>query len=335
MKLEVWAKELRIPFLSLPVIFVPLGVMVAYFDVATINLLHAILTLIGVVCLHASVNVLNDYFDYKSGIDVATTPTPFSGGSRVLPEKLLSPNNVLIGGIILLIIGSSIGLYFLNYFGFNSVLLGIIAISILSIILYSPVLSTLGLGELTVFLNFGPLLFSGVYFIQSGGNCSNCFYGLEIEAIIIGSIVGLMTTGILYINQFPDTEADKSKGRRHLVARLGKERAVGLYNIMMGLSYVIIIIGVISSFVIGIGIPPTCLIALATYSMTPKGNYRTASKILKTEYDKIMELIPAMGNTVMTTIQTGILLLIGYILWLALLYIFPDGLTIAQGKFIQ
>lgn len=335
MKLEVWAKELRIPFLSLPVIFVPLGIMVAYFDVATINPLHAILTLIGVVCLHASVNVLNDYFDYKSGIDVATTPTPFSGGSRVLPEKLLSPNNVLIGGIILLIIGSSIGLYFLNYFGFNSVLLAIIAISILSVILYSPVLSTLGLGELTVFLNFGPLLFSGVYFIQSGGNCSNCFYGLEIEAIIIGSIVGLMTTGILYINQFPDTEADKSKGRRHLVARLGKERAVGLYNIIMGLSYVIIILSVITSFAIGIGIPPTCLIALATYSITPKGNYRTASKILKHEYDKIMELIPAMGNTVMTTIQTGILLLIGYIIWLALLYIFPDGLTIVQGKFIE
>jgi 1,4-dihydroxy-2-naphthoate octaprenyltransferase len=335
LKLEVWAKELRIPFLSLPVIFVPLGIMVAYFDVATINPLHAILTLIGVVCLHASVNVLNDYFDYKSGIDVATTPTPFSGGSRVLPEKLLSPNNVLIGGIILLIIGSSIGLYFLNYFGFNSVLLAIIAISILSVILYSPVLSTLGLGELTVFLNFGPLLFSGVYFIQSGGNCSNCFYGLEIEAIIIGSIVGLMTTGILYINQFPDTEADKSKGRRHLVARLGKERAVGLYNIIMGLSYVIIILSVITSFAIGIGIPPTCLIALATYSITPKGNYRTASKILKHEYDKIMELIPAMGNTVMTTIQTGILLLIGYIIWLALLYIFPDGLTIVQGKFIE
>ena len=144
-----------------------------------------------------------------------------------------------------------------------------------------------------------------------------------------------MTTGILYINQFPDTEADKSKGRRHLVARLGKERAVGLYNIIMGLSYVIIILSVITSFAIGIGIPPTCLIALATYSITPKGNYRTASKILKHEYDKIIELIPAMGNTVMTTIQTGILLLIGYIIWLALLYIFPDGLTIVQGKFIE
>ena len=328
MKLEVWAKELRIPFLSLPIIFVPLGIMVAYFDVSNINLFHALLTLIGVLSLHASVNVLNDYFDYKSGIDVATTPTPFSGGSRVLPEKLLSPNNVLMGGIILLIIGSSIGLYFLNYFEFNSILLGIIVISILSVILYSPVLSTLGLGELTVFLNFGPLLFSGVYFIQSAGNCSNCFYGLEIEAIIVGSIVGLMTTGILYINQFPDTEADKSKGRRHLVARLGKKKAVSLYNYIMGASYIIIIISAVTPFVIGIGIPLTCIIALATFSLTPKGNFRTASKILGKEYEKIMELITAMGNTVMTTIQTGILLLIGYIIWWVLTMYFPGATSL-------
>ena len=129
MKLGVWAKELRIPFLSLPVIFVPLGIMVALSD-GFFNLSYGILTLIGVLSLHASVNVLNDYFDYKSGIDTTTTPTPFSGGSRVLPEKLLTPNAVLIAGVVLLLIGSSIGLYFLNVFNFDRILLGIILISV-------------------------------------------------------------------------------------------------------------------------------------------------------------------------------------------------------------
>ena len=118
MKLEVWAKELRIPFLSLPAIFVPLGITVALLD-GYFNLVHGTLTLIGIVCIHASVNVLNDYFDFKSGIDTATTPTPFSGGSRVLPENLLTPRSVLIGGIILLAIGSLIGLYFLIYLIFR------------------------------------------------------------------------------------------------------------------------------------------------------------------------------------------------------------------------
>ena len=320
MKLGVWAKELRIPFLSLPVIFVPLGIMVALSD-GFFNLSYGILTLIGVVSLHASVNVLNDYFDYKSGIDTATTPTPFSGGSRVLPEKLLTPNAVLIAGVVLLLIGSSIGLYFLNLFNFDITLLGIILISIFSVILYSPVLSKFALGEFFVFLNFGPLLFTGIYFIQSNGL-------INIEAIIVGSIVGLMTTGILYINQFPDTVADKSKGRLHIVARLGKKRAVNLYNYMMGASYVIILVSSITPFIIGIGIPLTCIIALITFSLTPKGNFRTASNILGKEYEKIMELIPAMGNTVMTTLQTGILLLIGYIIWWVLSMYFPGTVSL-------
>ena len=310
MKLEVWAKELRIPFLSLPIIFVPLGITVALLD-GYFNLVYGILTLIGIVCIHASVNVLNDYFDFKSGIDTATTPTPFSGGSRVLPENLLTPRSVLIGGIILLAIGSLIGLYFLYIFNFPPLLIALISIAIITSVAYSPVLSKIGVGEVFVFLNFGPLLFTGVYYIQSGGLIST-------EAIVVGSIVGLMTTGILYINQFPDTDADKSKGRFHLVARLGKQRAAGIYKYIVNASYVIIILGIVT-----FTIPPTTIIALITI---PK--FRVANTILQKEYEKIMELIPAMGNTVMGTIQSGILLLVGYLIWYFLSIYFPGVTTI-------
>jgi len=310
LKLEVWAKELRIPFLSLPAIFVPLGITVALLD-GYFNLVYGILTLIGIVCIHASVNVLNDYFDFKSGIDTATTPTPFSGGSRVLPENLLTPRSVLIGGIILLAIGSLIGLYFLYIFNFPPLLIALISIAIITSVAYSPVLSKIGVGEVFVFLNFGPLLFTGVYYIQSGGLIST-------EAIVVGSIVGLMTTGILYINQFPDTDADKSKGRFHLVARLGKKRAAGIYKYIVNASYVIIILGIVT-----FTIPPTTIIALITI---PK--FRVANTILQKEYEKIMELIPAMGNTVMGTIQSGILLLVGYLIWYFLSIYFPGVTTI-------
>ena len=310
MKLEVWAKELRVPFLSLPAIFVPLGITVALLD-GYFNLVYGILTLIGIVCIHASVNVLNDYFDFKSGIDTATTPTPFSGGSRVLPENLLTPRSVLIGGIILLAIGSLIGLYFLYIFNFPPLLIALISIAIITSVAYSPVLSKIGVGEVFVFLNFGPLLFTGVYYIQSGGLIST-------EAMVVGSIVGLMTTGILYINQFPDTDADKSKGRFHLVARLGKKRAAGIYKYIVNASYVIIILGIVT-----FTIPPTTIIALITI---PK--FRVANAILQKEYEKIMELIPAMGNTVMGTIQSGILLLVGYLIWYFLSIYFPGVTTI-------
>ena len=314
MKLEVWAKELRIPFLSLPAIFVPLGITVALLD-GYFNLVYGILTLIGIVCIHASVNVLNDYFDFKSGIDTATTPTPFSGGSRVLPENLLTPKSVLIGGIILLAIGSLIGLYFLYIFDFPPLLIALISIAIITSVAYSPVLSRIGLGEVFVFLNFGPLLFTGVYYIQSGGLIST-------EAMVVGSIVGLMTTGILYINQFPDTDADKSKGRFHLVARLGKKRAAGIYRYIIGTGFVILILGVVT-----FTIPPTTIIALITI---PK--FRVANAILQKEYEKIMELIPAMGNTVMGTIQSGILLLVGYLIWYFLSIYFPGVTTILPGN---
>ena len=314
MKLEVWAKELRIPFLSLPAIFVPLGITVALLD-GYFNLVYGILTLIGIVCIHASVNVLNDYFDFKSGIDTATTPTPFSGGSRVLPENLLTPRSVLIGGIILLAIGSLIGLYFLYIFNFPPLLIALISIAIITSVAYSPVLSKIGVGEVFVFLNFGPLLFTGVYYIQSGGLIST-------EAMVVGSIVGLMTTGILYINQFPDTDADKSKGRFHLVARLGKKRAAGIYKYIVNASYVIIILGIVT-----FTIPPTTIIALITI---PK--FRVANAILQKEYEKIMELIPAMGNTVMGTIQSGILLLVGYLIWYFLSIYFPGTTAILPGN---
>ena len=163
-------------------------------------------------------------------------------------------------------------------------------------------------------------------------NYSNESVNLYPDYVLASCTNGCIDGNNFYINEFPDTDADKSKGRFHLVARLGKEKAVGLYNIIMGLSYVIIVIGVISSFVIGIGIPPTCIIALSTFSLTPKGNFRTASKILSKEYDKIMELIPAMGNTVMTTIQTGVLLLIGYLIWYFLSIYFPGTTTILPGN---
>ena len=71
LRLRVWIKEVRAPFLLLPTIFVPLGVAVAWvhgsFDLST-----AILTFIAAICMHASVNVLNDYFDFRSGLDLAT-----------------------------------------------------------------------------------------------------------------------------------------------------------------------------------------------------------------------------------------------------------------------
>ncbi len=292
---NVWIRELRAPFLLLPIIFVPVGVAIAW-NHGSFDLLTAVLTLVGVTSLHASVNVLNDYFDFRSGIDLATTPTPFSGGSRLLPGKEMKPNSVLYEGILFLAVGLAIGSYFIYRFAFDPILIGLVVIPAVSIVAYSSLISRWGIGELIVGLNFGPLLFLGTYYLQTKS--------IALEPILVGIPLGILVTGILYINEFPDTAADMEKGRRHLVARWGKAKAASRFRVLVASAYVIIVIGVVARVV-----TPLALISLVAL---PKA--WTATRILGENHDKIAELIPGMASMVMATLWTGLLLLVGYLI---------------------
>jgi 1,4-dihydroxy-2-naphthoate octaprenyltransferase len=292
---SVWVRELRAPFLLLPVVFVPVGTAIAWTH-GSFNLVVALLTLAGALCLHAGVNVLNDYFDYKSGIDLITTPTPFSGGSKILPAKQLTPSNVLTEGIIFLIAGVSIGAFFVVSFQFSPLLILFLAIAAVSIVGYSPVFAKHALGELLAGLNFGPLLILGTYFLQTKT--------ITLEPIFIGLTLGILTACILYINEFPDTFADSQKGRLHLVARWGKEAGSRRFKFLIGSAYAVLILGVILRIV-----TPFALISLLALPKAIRAN-----RILSKNYHKTMELIPGMANTVMATLWTGGLILLGYVI---------------------
>lgn len=291
----VWVRELRAPFLLLPVVFVPVGLAMAWSH-GYFNPWSALLTLAGVVSLHASVNILNDYFDFRSGIDLETKPTPFSGGSTILPNKLMTPAGVLAMGVIFLGVGVAIGSYLVYQFSFDPLLAGILVVAVLSIVSYSSVTSRLGVGELVVGLNFGPLLLLGTYYVQTRT--------ISLEPIIVGTTLGLLTAGILYVNEFPDTDVDKSKGRDHLVARWGRTSAASRFKALVVAAYIITVIGVLVRVV-----SPVALIALVTL---PKA--RVTSRLLSQNYDKVMELIPGMASMVMTTLYTGAALVVGYLL---------------------
>jgi 1,4-dihydroxy-2-naphthoate octaprenyltransferase len=292
---NIWIKELRAPFLLLPTIFVPLAVVIAWIH-GSFDPLTAVLTFAGVVSLHASVNVLNDYFDFRSGLDLATTPTPFSGGSGVLPAKELTPNSVLYAGISFLGIGLAIGAYFIYRFAFNPVLIGIVTIAALSVVGYSPLISRWGTGELLAGLNFGPLLILGAYYVQTGR--------IDLEPILVGISLGILVGSILYINEFPDTDADNQTGRRQLVVRWGKIKAASRFKVLVATAYLTLVIGAVGGF-----ITPFALISLITF---PKA--WGAAKILSRNYDKVGELIPGMASMVMATLWTGVLLLLGYVI---------------------
>lgn len=290
----VWIRELRAPFLLLPAIFVPVGLLMAWGQ-GSFNPLYAVLTLAGALCLHASVNVLNDYFDYTSGIDLITAPTPFSGGSTILPSKLLTPKSVLTGGLLFLSVGTAVGAYFVVRFAFDPVVLAITGIAVASILAYSSFLSKWGIGELVTGLNFGPLLVLGTYYVQTRA--------LAVQPLVVGGVLGILTAGILYINEFPDVDADGSRGRRDLVVRWGKQAAASRFKVLLASAYVVLVLGVASGLV-----TPLALLGLLTI---PKA--RSAARILDNTKGKTPELIPGMAAMVMTTLLTGVLLALAYL----------------------
>ena len=297
---KIWISEIRAPFLLLPLIFVLIGVTMAWRD-GFFNPVYALLTLIGVVCLHAAANILNDYFDYRSGIDLHTTRTPFSGGSGILTSNKMTPRNVLFEGILFLVIGLSIGGYFLYTLEFNPILIFIMAFAVLGIILYSPTISRFGIGEFVVALMFGPLLLFGVYFVQT--------MSVSVEPILIGAVTGILTSSVLYINEFPDHDSDKKMGRLHLVARMGKKSASKKLKYIFALAYVLIIAGVVLQIM-----PIFSIIGLATIPLA-----RKSYKILEGNYDENTKLIPGMASTIFTAILTGLILSLANIMALILI----------------
>ena len=146
--LSVWLRVIRIRFLLASVIAVSVGLSISWWQNSLFSPFDAALTMGGVMALHASVDLLNDYWDYKRGIDTKTKRTKMSGGTGVLPEGLLTPKSVYRAGIGFLIIGSIIGLYFVIVDGLTIAL--ILGFAIFSIYFYSTKIVDSGLSEFFV-----------------------------------------------------------------------------------------------------------------------------------------------------------------------------------------
>ena len=91
--LSLWLRVIRVRFLLASVIAVSVGLAINWTQNNSIDFFAAILTFAGVMALHASVDLLNDFWDYKRGIDTSTKRTKMSGGTGVLPEGLLKPSS--------------------------------------------------------------------------------------------------------------------------------------------------------------------------------------------------------------------------------------------------
>ena len=291
--ISVWLRVIRVRFLLASIIAVSVGLALHWSQNGSIDYLDIILTFAGVLALHASVDLLNDYWDFKRGIDTKTTRTKMSGGTGVLPEGLLKPSSVYRAGVLFLIIGSLIGSYFVIT---NGILIAIIlGFAILSIYFYSTKIVDSGLGEFFVAVK-GSMIVIGTFFIQSGE--------LTVESILAGIIIGTLSSLVLFIASFPDHDADKSKGRKTLVIIVGKEKAVKLFWLFPLVSYVVILIGVSVNL-----FPVLSLISLLSFPLMIKSGLG-----LQKNYDAIDDLVPFMSSTLQFSRLTGILFALSFLI---------------------
>ncbi|MCK8115766.1 prenyltransferase [Anaerosoma tenue] len=284
--------ETRPQFLTLALVLVVHGSALAAWH-GSIHIGRSILAAIGLILLQASVNVLNDWHDWtRSGIDHDTVQTPFSGGSGMLPARDLEPREALILGIGTLLAGSAIGLYLAWAAGWELLIIGLVGAVL--VVLYTPVFTRTGLGEIMAGAGLGILPVVGTYFLITGG--------FDTAAWVSGIPATLLTYNLLLLNEFPDTTADTAGGRHHMVVLLGKRRARWLYAVAEAAAFVVIVIGVVTGI-----LTPWVLLALVAAVPAAK-----AVTIAIREYDGFEELIPALGANVQALLGVNVLMAAGY-----------------------
>ncbi len=217
-KIQAFLGVARGPFLLLPVTLVSSGTAAAFHS-GVLNPFRALLALLGLVALHASVNAFNEVSDMKTGIDLRTQRTPFSGGSGTLPSGRMRTETAYAFALAMALIGFGIGIYMWMRVGM--ILLPILLLGALCVLAYADILSHTGIGEIAAGLGLGLLPVMGAAIVQDGR--------LPISAVAAGIPAFFMTFNLLLLNEFPDVAADLTGGRKNLVILLGRRRAALIY----------------------------------------------------------------------------------------------------------
>lgn len=286
---------MRLPFLILTPACVALGFGAALWTQGYVAPFQVIMVLVGAVSAHISVNAFNEYFDFKSGLDFHTQRTPFSGGSGTLPANPHMAKHALVIAIATFTVVVGIGFYFLIVRGPALLAIGILGLFLLIFytpwIAHHPYMCLIAPG-----LGFGPFMVIGTHVALTGSYSWTAFVASMIPFFLVSNL--------LLLNQFPDVEADRDVGRKHLPIVIGRRASSLLYVGFLLMAYLSLIWGVYNQY-----LPKASLIGLATAILAVPvsiGSYRYAENVKK--------LIPLMGINVAINILTPVLVSIGLII---------------------
>jgi 1,4-dihydroxy-2-naphthoate octaprenyltransferase len=293
--LRLWLQSLRAPFLVASIVPVLVGALAAWSIRGAFHPAHFALCLVGAMLIHLGANMANDAWDYRSGNDLAVRHlNPFAGGGRVLLRGVLNDRTHLEVALVLLGIGSLIGLYLVTQVGLPFLGLGLVGVAIAYSYVGPPIrLAHHGVGEIAVGLEFGPVTVLGTYFVLARA--------FDLPVVLLSISLGSLVAGILWINEVPDITADSTVGKRTLVVRLGVERATTVFAGLLAAAYTVLLVGVLLA-----GLTPWALLALLAAPLAAKPLFG-----LKKAGADPHALIPANAGMILATVMTGILLLTG------------------------
>ncbi|MBU3736414.1 MAG: prenyltransferase [Methylobacterium sp.] len=282
----------RPAFLSATLVACLLGLAVAHHSGVAVAPGLALVTVLLGLLAHAAANVLNDYYDAKNGTDACNTARvfPFTGGSRFIQNGVLSLSDTARYGYTLLAATALGGLWLAHRSGPGLLLIGAFGLFIGWAYSAEPLkLNARGLGECCVIAGFLGIV-TGADYVQRAA--------FSTAPLQIGLPYALLVMNLLYINQFPDREADALAGKRHWVVRLPLPLAAKLYALVAGVA-----LGVLLALVQHGTLP-----ALALVSAAPMLLALSAAGMLRRHAAQPAGLLPAIRLTIAAMLAHGILL---------------------------
>ncbi len=293
-KLQLILGPMRPPFLLLTPACTLVGLGTALWEKGHVNLWHFLFVLLGMLAAHISVNVFNEYFDFRNGLDSRTQRTPFSGGSGTLQAHPEMAPTALLTAWIAFAVAALVGLYFVAMRGWQLLPLWLIGLFLLygytAWVVYHPLACLLAPG-----LGFGPIMVMGTHFALTGEYSWSAFAASLAPFFLVSNL--------LLLNQFPDVEADRSVGRCHYPILLGRKTSSYLYTAFLLAAYLSVILAV------GLGLLPLLsLLVLVTLILG-----LPLLRAVPANAENVPALLPSLARNVLLSLATPLLLAVSMI----------------------
>ena len=250
------------------------------------------MTLGGSLGIHAGANMINDYFDHQNGLDNAASLGP----SKTIQEGLLTPPQMLRGGLAAFALGAVLGLALVALRGPAILWLGVVCLPLAFFYTGRPLkLAYHGLGELLVAIFMGPVMILGAYYVQAGR--------FDLAPALISLPVALLVAAIMHANNLRDIEPDRARGKITVANLLGPARAAWEYHLLVLGAYALV-----AALVIARVLSPTALLILLTLPLALSLVRRVAAT------QEPLALNAVLRRTSALHARFGLLLIVGVLL---------------------